>query len=331
MNALAIIETLTPAIVFVPGGVEGIIAKLETEVRSIPRDVATDQGREAIRSLAYKVARSKTALDEMGKDLVAEIKKKSGAIDAERRVIRDRLDALRDEVRAPLTAWEEAEKDRVEDHERELVWLVQSGTFATSPTAEMIRGHLSDVSDLASRDWQEFKERADTAIADAKTQLEAMLATVIQAEADAAELAELRRIKAERDAADIAAAEAQAVARREALLAEQIRRDQEAAVARATAAAEAKAAADLAKAEQATRDAEAATARAVEAERQRVAAAAAADQAATAKREANKKHRAKINNEALAALKVIGLSDELGVAVVSAIARGEIPHVSIAY
>lgn len=342
MNALATIETLSAAVVFAPGGVEGIITKLETEVRAIPRDMTTVKGREAIGSLAYKVARSKTALDEMGKDLVAEIKKKSGAIDAERRLIRERLDALRDEVRAPLTAWEMDEKERVEGHERELVWLVQSGTFATTPTADMIRGHLSDISDLAGRNWQEFKERADVALVDAKARLDEMLVLVEQAERDAIELAELRRAKADRELADQAAAEAAAkaarqaeevaaVAKREVLMAEQAQRDQEAAVARATAAAEAKAAADLARAEQAIRDAEAATEKAVQAERMRAAVAENDAKVAAAKRESNKQHRAKINNEALATLKSIGLSDELGMAVVSAIARGEVPHVMIAY
>src|SRR5690348_15385756 len=112
MNALVSIDisTLTPATVFAPGGMEGIISKLEAEVRAIDRDISTPEGREAVKSLAYKVARSKTALDEMGKELVAGIKKQAGAIDADRKLARDRLDALKEEVRGPLTAWEEAEK-----------------------------------------------------------------------------------------------------------------------------------------------------------------------------------------------------------------------------
>lgn len=342
MNALVTIETLTPSVVFAPGGVEGIISKLETEVRAIERDITTPDGREAVKSLAYKVARSKTALDEMGKELVADIKKKSGAIDAERRVIRERLDALRDEVRGPLTAWEDSEGERIAGHERELVWLAQSHQFATTPTVAMIRGHISDVGALRTRDWQEFKERADAAIADALPKLEAMLVAVEQAERDADELAELRRLKAEREAADQVAAEAkaksdreaqeaEAQAERERLRAEQTKRDQEAAIARALDLAKANAARELAKAEQATRDAEAATAKAVEDEKKRVAAVAAAEKAAAAKREANQKHRAKFNNEVLAALVGCGLTEELGKIVIASIARGEVPHVSIAY
>lgn len=70
---------------------------------------------------------------------------------------------------------------------------------------------------------------------------------------------------------------------------------------------------------------------AIEAERSRVAAAEEEDRAATAKREANKRHRAKVNNEALAALITAGLSDAAGMAAITAIARGEVPHIKISY
>ena len=139
-------DILTPAIVFAPGGVEKIISDLENTVRATPRDMTTDAGREAIKSLAYKVARSKTALDDMGKEVVAEWKTKSGKVDAERKIIRDRLDALRDEVRGPLTAWEEAEKRRVDDHEQALVIMIGCTRFGlTPPTSDEIRIRILDV------------------------------------------------------------------------------------------------------------------------------------------------------------------------------------------
>lgn len=339
-------NVLTPALVFAPGGVESLVSKLEAEVRATPRDMSTDKGRDAIKALAYKVARSKTALDDMGKELVADIKKKSGAIDAERRVIRERLDALRDEVRAPLTAWEDAETARVDGHEHTLVAIIESPRFAaTVPSANVIAQRLAEVREMFAREWQEFGERAEAAATDALMTLETMLATAKQAEADAAELAELRRLKAERDAADQAAAEAKAEADRKAqeaeaqaerdrLRAEQAKRDQEVAVSRAIEEANAAAAAEIAKAEQARRGAEAqaerlaqeaaafaaseanriklakrnaeiAAAKAVEDERQRVAAQAAAEKAAAAEREANTRHRNKVHKKISDALSAI--------------------------
>ncbi len=66
--------------------------------------------------MAHKVARSKTYIDKAGKDLVAELKALPKQIDESRRVVRERLDALKDEVRRPLTEWE-AEQERIKAEE----------------------------------------------------------------------------------------------------------------------------------------------------------------------------------------------------------------------
>lgn len=326
MNALVIIDTdaLTPATVFAPGGVEGIISKLETDVRAIEQDISTEEGRKAVKSLAYKIARSKTALDEMGKELVADIKAKAGAIDAERRIIRDRLDALKDEVSGPLTAWESRETARVSEHEDALVWLAQCDRFATPPTAAMIIAQLLDVAAAGRRDWQEFKERGDVAVTDATAKLDAMLDVAEQAERDQAELAELRAARAKREADDAAAAQAKAQADRAA-------QDAEAFAASERIRIEQQAKRDQERAEQAEADKIRAAAEAVEQERLRVARAKEDADRATAKREANKKHRAKVHCEIEAALLRCGFEEVNAQRIVEALSDGLIPHVRIEY
>ncbi|MFH2942951.1 hypothetical protein ABK883_11705 [Enterobacter roggenkampii] len=89
-----------------------IIEAIEKEARSLVPDVSTRKGRDAIASMAHKVARSKTYIDNAGKDLVAELKALPKQIDESRRIVRERLDALKDEVRRPLTEWE-AEQERI--------------------------------------------------------------------------------------------------------------------------------------------------------------------------------------------------------------------------
>ncbi|MFT2166383.1 hypothetical protein ACMV58_21650 [Citrobacter freundii] len=89
-----------------------IIEAIEKEARSLVPDVSTRKGRDAIASMAHKVARSKTYIDNAGKDLVAELKALPKQIDESRRIVRERLDALKDEVRLPLTEWE-AEQERI--------------------------------------------------------------------------------------------------------------------------------------------------------------------------------------------------------------------------
>ncbi|ENX5574489.1 hypothetical protein ACSRAR_004661 [Enterobacter hormaechei] len=93
-----------------------IIEAIEKEARSLVPDVSTRKGRDAIASMAHKVARSKTYIDNAGKDLVAELKALPKQIDESRRIVRERLDALKDEVRRPLTEWE-AEQERIKAEE----------------------------------------------------------------------------------------------------------------------------------------------------------------------------------------------------------------------
>ena len=80
--------------------------KVAQEVAGHEPDLSTDKGRKAIASLAYKVTRTKTAIDEAGKKLTEDKKKEIAAVDAERKAIREKLDALAAEVRKPLTDWE---------------------------------------------------------------------------------------------------------------------------------------------------------------------------------------------------------------------------------
>lgn len=331
MNALVTIEALTAVQVFVEGDPEALISKLEGEIRALPaRDMKVKADREETRSLAAKIARSKTGLDDLGKDYVAEIKKQAGVIDAKRKLIRDRLDALKDEVRAPLTAWEDAEKARVENHESALVWIVQAWQLEAS-TVCAIEQRIGALMNEYDRNWEEFAERAGEAFNASLAKLREMREAAVQAEADRVELEMLRRQKAEREARDAAERAAAEKAERDRLA-------EEAAANRAAAAAERAAQAERDRAVKAIKDAqeaaqraEAAAARAVEEERARVAAADAKAKAEQERLERNKKHRAKIHREILADLAVAKLDTELGMLVIEAIAAGKIRNVSITY
>lgn len=114
---LVVIEKSSAMAVFTNNKqLDPIIEKIEKEARSLVPDVSTKKGRDAIASMAHKVARSKTYIDNAGKDLVAELKALPKQIDESRRIVRERLDALKDEVRRPLTEWE-AEQERIKAEE----------------------------------------------------------------------------------------------------------------------------------------------------------------------------------------------------------------------
>ena len=327
-SELVAVETLVPAVVFGDGGVDKILADVEALARAEKVDISTAPGRKACASLAHKVARSKTALDEMGKQLTADLKAQTGRVDAERRKIRDRLDALKDEVRKPLTDWENAEATRVKGHEAAVAAILALTTFPyITPPSQEIQARIRDLDGHLDRDWQEFSARAKDMHKRTGEWLEQMLATALKREADAAELEQRHKEDAERrrkEHEDQIASEAAARA---------VKRAEENAEA-ARVAAEKRAEKDRAAVARAEAEAAAAderAARAVEDERRRVAAEAAEAARQAEAREQNKKHRATVNTAAMLALVKAGLSESAAKTAVTAIAKGEVPGVSINY
>ena len=124
-----------------PKGLEPYLAKIKEELDAFVPDVGTKKGRDAIASMAYRVAKSKTALDNIGKELVADLKDVPKKIDAERKWMRDLLDVWKDEVRKPLTEWEEVEAAREAKHKLGIELLAQASIthdFSSSTLRETI-------------------------------------------------------------------------------------------------------------------------------------------------------------------------------------------------
>lgn len=218
---------LVPAEVFKKGGVEAVVSKIEAEVRAIRRDISTPKGRLAVKSLALKVSKSKTALDGMGKDLTEEWRARTDAVNADRRLARDRLDALRDEVLAPLERWEAKDRERVAAHEAALMEIRRAPGGPTRATSVEIAARLVELRDPPARDWQEFEERAAEVYAEQIAFLERLLEE--RKAEEEAEAAEAARLAAEAEAARQAAEEARLAREAEiaAAAAERARREAE--------------------------------------------------------------------------------------------------------
>lgn len=106
-NLVVIEKTNVMQVFTVEGEIDPILEKITREVKGLVFDLSTAKGRKDCASAAYKVAQCKTYLDGLGKDLVTEMKELPKKVDESRRKVREYLDALRDEVRQPLTMWEE--------------------------------------------------------------------------------------------------------------------------------------------------------------------------------------------------------------------------------
>ncbi|WP_313308712.1 hypothetical protein [Stutzerimonas nitrititolerans] len=351
-NQLAVVPPKETALqVFqAPNGLDPYLQQIRAEIDSFVPDVSTKKGRDAIASIAHKVARSKTALDNVGKELVAELKEIPKKIDAERKRMRDTLDAWKDEVRAPLNAWEQAEADRIAGHEG----LIDSMRSWANPASDLTSSELKD--SIARLDeieigagLEEFEAEAHRVKAASLTALQLALTKRQAYEAEQAELERLRAEAAQREQKEREeriAREAAEQAQREAEQRAQAERD-----AAAKREADAKAAAErrelelkLAaeraererveaqqRAEQAERDAEARAERAAAAERQRQADEQARIEAEAKAREKDKAHKASINRAALDAFIAGGMPEECAKQAVTLIAKRLIPNVSIQY
>lgn len=336
---------------------DSVFSELRREAAEIVIDLTTEKGRKAIAAMAFKVARTKTAIDEAGKALNDEARIKINVVDAARRDVREKLDALRDEVRKPLTEWEAAEKARAERIERDLVWLRDASVVAVFDNTQSLMDRLGEVRAMAIDDsFGMSKGIAESARALAVVNLESGIARIEKEAADRAELDKLRAEAAQREEREAAAAqekaEADAKAAAEKVAAEraasaeaervaQIQRAADKARTDAEQAAEAernRIAAEHAAEIAAERAKAAEIARAAEREAQaKVAADAAAE--AEAKRAAaleaarvkNRAHRSAIMGEVKTAIMSCGIDEATAKNVVLAIVAGQVPHTVIQF
>src|SRR5690606_6105659 len=100
-----------------------LYAEVEAKVAGVVYDMTTRKGREQCASDAYKVARSKQAVEKLGARLSAEYKEIPKKIDASRRRIKERFDALQEQIRQPLNEWEAAEEARIAGHKASIAWF----------------------------------------------------------------------------------------------------------------------------------------------------------------------------------------------------------------
>lgn len=317
---LVVIEKKNAMAVFTNNDqLDPLIEAIEKEARSLVPDVTTKKGRDAIASMAHKVARSKTYIDNAGKDLVAELKALPKQIDESRRVVRERLDALKDEVRRPLTEWE-AEQERIKAEEAMNALHAEALEMNIKFDQELAAKFEADHEMALLMDKDIDRERADKAAEAERQRIAREEEIKRQAEA-----------KAKREAAEKAQREIDAAAAREceAILAkERAEREQREAAERAEREKQAAVEAERRKAQEEVdrirREAEQREqARLAEEKRK-------ADE--QARREADVKHRKFVGTEIVKALLAnTSLTRDQAIEVLTAIKDGNIPHTSISY
>ena len=302
-------------------------AEARAAINAFEYDVSTPKGRDAIKSFARKHSSFKERVDEAGKALNAERNRLNDAVNTARRKVKGDWESLRDDARQPLTEWEATEELKVE---------------AERKAIELELDHIEALRLNDEVDRTREIERKEKEIAAKEESLR--LAEVDRLAKIAAEEAEKARIKREEEIRIEAAAQAERDAQAEIdraarekqeeidrLIEERRIAKDDAKQAEIDAAKEAERQKLLAEQEQE---------RAIQAERDRIAAEKIAEQKAADNRATDKRIKARINNEAVAALILIFSdihcgnqqeAESLAKSAVTAIARGHIPHVKISY
>ncbi|MEN0606930.1 hypothetical protein [Klebsiella grimontii] len=317
---LVVIEKKNAMAVFTNNDqLDPLIEAIEKEARSLVPDVTTKKGRDAIASMAHKVARSKTYIDNAGKDLVAELKALPKQIDESRRVVRERLDALKDEVRRPLTEWE-AEQERIKAEEAMLALHVEALAMNEEFDRQLAARIESDhemallMNDAFDREQAEKKAEAERQRIAREEEIKRMAAAAAAREVE-------QRAQREREEAALREAALKAQA-------EQADRDRIAAEQKAEADKKAAVEAERRKAQEEAdrirREAEQREqARLAEEKRK-------ADE--QARREADVKHRKAVGTEIVKALMAnTSLTRDQAIEVLTAVKDGRIPHTGISY
>ncbi|MCB4843304.1 cell envelope biogenesis protein TolA [Providencia rettgeri] len=311
-NELVVIEQATALDLFTaPEKVNQMLAHIKTlaeeERKELDSDLSVAKNRKAFASLAYKVTQTKTAIDKAGKLVVDDLKELPKKVDAARKLFRDELDLLSDDIRKPVTEYELEEKAREEaealkkqvelDHEEAL----QMNELFDLRKAEEERQRIAREEELK-------RQAAEQARLEAERKAQQEIEAAAQREREAKEAAE----RAEREKqeaiqrAEQEAKEAKEKAERDAKEAqERAEREKQAAI-------EVERKKAL-KAEQA---------RLAEEERKRQ---------EDAKRQEDKEHRRKYNQETLQALVSNGFDEKLATEFIKLVASNQIPHMTMNY
>ena len=172
---------------------DALYGHVEKMARALVADPLTKEGASQIKSCARQIASVKKRIDDIGKDVVAELKKLPGQIDANRKSLRERLEALQDDIRRPVTEIENRE-DEIDGIKSIHMRLANAASGDIHKELEFVRSIP-----LTEEKWHESLEKAKAAVEGEAKALALLLDTALKREKDAEELEKLRKNQEEAD------------------------------------------------------------------------------------------------------------------------------------
>jgi hypothetical protein len=289
-------EADLPAALLDQSKLEVIIDRVKAQAKAAlpePLDITKPGHQALMRSAAYKIRQSKSAIDKAALAMTEDYRAKTAKINAVRKFGTGTIEEFHDEFRRPLTEEEEREKAAAAALQARLDAIWVQSSMLIDMTSQGIAMCIEAVEAINPDDgtWPKVEEVARHKKTEALVALRGAHAAATKREKEAAELEQLRSEAAERARNEALAAAAARKAERE----ENERKAREEAAQRAADAARLQAERDAAEkveaAQQAQREAEEARERAVQAERDRAAEEKRLKDEADAKRAENKRIR----------------------------------------
>jgi len=183
-----------------------------------PKSIATEEERLALKRFARPLQKLRTSIEARAKEYTGETKRTLARIDTEKRRLIQIVGGIEQEVLRPNTEWEqeeEARKTRLAGIQNKFALLGQT-LYADIPSLEAA---IKELESFDTSTMQEYKIGTESTIAASLKVLKPELARRKEAEAQAAELAQLRAEAAERKRKDeIAAAARELIANQTAAL-----------------------------------------------------------------------------------------------------------------
>lgn len=170
-----------------------LYAGIEKTARGLVSDPLTKEGASQIKGCARQLASLKKKIDDIGKDVVAELKDLPKKIDANRKKFRDSMEALQDDIRRPVT--------EIENREDEIEGIKNTHVRLAGANSDQLKAEIDAIRaiPLTEEKWHESLEKAKTAIEGEAKALALLMDAALKREAEARELEELRKKQEEAD------------------------------------------------------------------------------------------------------------------------------------
>lgn len=197
---------------FEPDKVDAICAAVQTHAKTLVVDATTAKGREAAKSEAFKVAKTKTQLLAVIDSSIEDAKKIVKVGTTAKSQITAAFDSARDAIKAPALEWEAKDEAKKAAIKERVDLIREQGKNLDGLTVDELAARVAEIDRLfLDFDFGQFKEAALTADGEAKGKLAIAMDARRQFDADQAELRRLREEaanRAEEEAARVASEKA---------------------------------------------------------------------------------------------------------------------------